>query len=70
MKRIIALAAIAAFVACNGGQTKTTTADSSKSAVDTSKVTDTSKTAVDTTKKADTAKKAADTTHKMKKMKM
>ena len=56
MKKVFALLAIASFVACNSGETKTPAADSTKPAVDTTKK-DTTKPVVDTTKK--------DTTHKM-----
>lgn len=56
MKKVFALLAIAAFVACNSGETKTAT-DSTKTTVDTAKKTvDTAKVVVDTTKK-DTTKK-------------
>ena len=56
MKKVIALLAIAGFVACNGGETKAPAADTTKAAVDTTKKADTTKVAVDTTKK-DTTKK-------------
>ncbi|MDE3143945.1 MAG: hypothetical protein KGL19_07310 [Bacteroidota bacterium] len=56
MKKVFALLAIASFVACNSGETKTAAADSAKPAVDTTKKVDTAKAAVDTTKK-DTTKK-------------
>lgn len=55
MKKVLALLAIAGFVACNGGETKTPAADTTKPAVDTTKK-DTAAPAVDTTKK-DTTKK-------------
>lgn len=55
MKKVIALLAIAGFVACNSGDTKTAAADTTKPAVDTTKKMDTAKAAMDTTKK-DTAK--------------
>ena len=55
MKKVIALLAIAGFVACNGGETKAPAADTTKAAVDTTKK-DSTAPAVDTTKK-DTTKK-------------
>ncbi len=56
MKKVFALLAIASFVACNSGETKTAAADSAKPAVDTTKKVDTAKVAVDTTKKDSTKK--------------
>ncbi len=54
MKKVIAILAIAGFVACNSADTKTPATDSPKTTVDTTKkTTDTmAKPAVDTSKKA------------------
>lgn len=60
MKKVLALLAIAGFVACNSGENKPATTDSPKATVDTAaKAVDTAAKAVDTAKKA-----AADTTKK------
>ncbi len=55
MKKVIALLAIAGFVACNGGETKTPATDTTKAAVDSTKK-DSAAPAVDTTKKDSTKK--------------
>ena len=55
MKKVLAVLAIAGFVACNNNDTKTSTSDTTKvTTVDTTKV-DSSKMMIDTTKK-DTTK--------------